>query len=262
MILSYSFLLSKVFTVNDESKYLLLFGVPRINLDKEVVSLCLKYGPLEEVRQVKDYPQEDKFSTIYMVKFRYFLNAIYAKKKLDDRSFMGSCLHVCYAPELETVDETRYKLIERKNMVQRKCVKLSSMNKKKISKADDHLRQQKSLAKELQEDHDHDLPDCFASYTPTTSTMNPKDFLVRQSMIYAWEKDTKEVKEGESMNIDNNQTAGPSKQTQDNCDTSDHQNTSANTSNIAISNLRDVDRDNLTNHHRKRPRINWRSNNK
>ncbi|XP_074593302.1 uncharacterized protein LOC141849038 [Brevipalpus obovatus] len=250
----------KVFTVNDESKYLLIFGVPKIKLDKEVASLCLKYGPLEEVRQVKDYPQEDKFSMIYMIKFRYFLNAIYAKKKLDDLSFMGSCLHVCYAPELETVEETRNKLIERKRMVEKKCAKLTLMNKKKTTYKN-HSKLQKQQAKEPQEGHHFNLPDYFPSSISPISTMNSKDFLVRQSMIYAWKEDTKEDGKEKSVGIVDNQSAGPSKQTQDNYSTSDHH-TLASASDIAISNLRDVDQDNLiTNRDKKRPRINWRSNN-
>ena len=38
----------------------------------------------------------------------------FAKKRLDDWSFYGGVLHVCYAPEYETVQETREKLQERR----------------------------------------------------------------------------------------------------------------------------------------------------
>ena len=37
------------------------------------------------------------------------------------RSFYGGILHVCYAPEYETVDDTREKLHERRRVVARKC---------------------------------------------------------------------------------------------------------------------------------------------
>ncbi|XP_064146047.1 RNA-binding protein 48 isoform X2 [Loxodonta africana] len=37
-----------------------------------------------------------------------------AKRKMDEQSFFGGLLHVCYAPEFETVEETRKKLQERK----------------------------------------------------------------------------------------------------------------------------------------------------
>jgi len=43
-----------------------------------------------------------------------------AKKKLDNRSFFGGILHVCYAPEFETVDDTREKLQERRKVIAKK----------------------------------------------------------------------------------------------------------------------------------------------
>ncbi|NXU52812.1 RBM48 protein, partial [Turnix velox] len=52
-----------------------------------------------------------------------------AKKKMDERSFFGSLLHVCYAPEFETVQETREKLQDRRKYIakatnQRDCFML------------------------------------------------------------------------------------------------------------------------------------------
>ena len=40
-----------------------------------------------------------------------------AKRKLDDWSFFGGVLHVCYAPEYETVQETREKLQDRRKAI-------------------------------------------------------------------------------------------------------------------------------------------------
>lgn len=42
-----------------------------------------------------------------------------AKRKMDEQSFFGGLLHVCYAPEFETVEETRKKLQERNAYVAR-----------------------------------------------------------------------------------------------------------------------------------------------
>lgn len=36
-----------------------------------------------------------------------------AKRSIDNKNFFGGILHVCYAPELETLEETRAKLIQR-----------------------------------------------------------------------------------------------------------------------------------------------------
>ena len=40
-----------------------------------------------------------------------------AKRKLDDWSFYGGVLHVCYAPEYETVQETKEKLQDRRKAI-------------------------------------------------------------------------------------------------------------------------------------------------
>ena len=43
--------------------------------------------------------------------------------KLDGYNFFGSSLHVCYAPEYESVDDLRDKMNERKYIVNVKCNK-------------------------------------------------------------------------------------------------------------------------------------------
>ena len=43
-----------------------------------------------------------------------------AKKKLDNHSFFGKPLHVCYAPEYETVQDTREKLHQRRKIIAQK----------------------------------------------------------------------------------------------------------------------------------------------
>ena len=43
-----------------------------------------------------------------------------AKIKMDDQPFFGSQLHICCAPEFETVEETREKLQERRKVIAKK----------------------------------------------------------------------------------------------------------------------------------------------
>lgn len=43
-----------------------------------------------------------------------------AKRKMDDLEFYGGQLHVCYAPEYESVEETRQKLKERRISIARR----------------------------------------------------------------------------------------------------------------------------------------------
>ena len=71
---------------------------------------CFRYRLLDE------YPSEP-FTDVYWIKFAAIDSARIAKKKMDDRSFFGKNLHVCYAPEYETVQDTREKLKERMDYV-------------------------------------------------------------------------------------------------------------------------------------------------
>lgn len=48
------------------------------------------------------------------MKYRSIKCARFAKKQLDGKSFYGGVFHVCYAPELESVQETREKLEDRR----------------------------------------------------------------------------------------------------------------------------------------------------
>lgn len=110
----------KVYTINQESKYLLIEGVPAVGASKELIELFALYGEVEEYRLLDDYPAE-QFTEVYWIKYRKIQAARFGKRKLDNRSFFGGQLHVCYAPEYESVDDTREKLNERRRMVARKC---------------------------------------------------------------------------------------------------------------------------------------------
>ena len=46
------------------------------------------------------------------------------KRKLDDQPFYGGTLHICYAPEYESTEDTRLKLQERRKDVARRLRKL------------------------------------------------------------------------------------------------------------------------------------------
>jgi hypothetical protein len=48
----------------------------------------------------------------------------FAKKKLDDYSFFGGSLHISYAPEYESVKETREKLQDRRKIIAAKIRQL------------------------------------------------------------------------------------------------------------------------------------------
>ena len=70
-------------------------------------------------RLLDEYPSEP-YTDVYWIKFVSIDSARVAKRKMDNRSFFGKDLHVCYAPEYETVQDTREKLQERRDVIARK----------------------------------------------------------------------------------------------------------------------------------------------
>ncbi|KAL4149760.1 hypothetical protein QTP88_003628 [Uroleucon formosanum] len=99
----------KVYTVNDESQHLLIRGVPSINLHDEVEKLCKRYGNILHIRQVQ-FEDQEEFTHSFHVIFIQIQSARFAKKQMDTKNFFGGILHVCYAPELESIEQTRSKL--------------------------------------------------------------------------------------------------------------------------------------------------------
>ncbi|XP_033950527.1 RNA-binding protein 48 [Pseudochaenichthys georgianus] len=106
----------KVYTINLESNYLMIQGVPAIGVMTELIQLCALYGAVEEYRPLDEYPAEE-FTEVYLVKFQKLTSARAAKRRMDEKSFYGGLLHVCYVPEYETVEDTRLKLQDRRRYI-------------------------------------------------------------------------------------------------------------------------------------------------
>eukprot|EP00064_Thunnus_orientalis_P016798 superscaffoldBa00003410_g16869 len=106
----------KVYTINLESRYLMVQGVPAIGVMTELIQLCALYGAVEEYRPLDEYPAE-AFTEVYLVKFQKLTSARAAKRNMDEMSFFGGVLHVCYVPEYETVEDTRLKLQDRRRYI-------------------------------------------------------------------------------------------------------------------------------------------------
>lgn len=111
-----------MYTVNDESKHLLIFGVPSLNLRQELKALFIKFGKLTQFAITENYPKENFTDNFYAI-YETIQSARIAKKMLDTKNFYGGVLHVCYAPELETLDDVREKLLQRKREVYRQLQK-------------------------------------------------------------------------------------------------------------------------------------------
>ena len=112
----------KVYTIAQESKYLLVQNIPSIvGAMEQLIPYFNQYGSIEQYRKLDDYEKkEGEFIDTAMIKFQRIDQARVAKCKLDDLNFLGSVLHVCYAPECESLDDLREKLVERRTVVQRR----------------------------------------------------------------------------------------------------------------------------------------------
>lgn len=67
-------LLHQVYTINLESRYLMVQGVPAIGVMAELIQLCALYGAVEEYRPLDEYPAEE-FTEVYLVKFQKLTSA-------------------------------------------------------------------------------------------------------------------------------------------------------------------------------------------
>ncbi|XP_028672930.2 RNA-binding protein 48 [Erpetoichthys calabaricus] len=139
----------KVYTINLESSYLLVQGVPAVGVMTELIQLFALYGAVEEYRILDDYPAEE-FTEAYLIKFQKIQSARAAKRKLDEKSFFGGLLHVCYAPEFETLEDTREKLQDRRQFIARVTHnKNKNLPKLEKSKEADSSAINSTLRKEL-----------------------------------------------------------------------------------------------------------------
>ncbi|XP_068145960.1 RNA-binding protein 48 isoform X1 [Drosophila tropicalis] len=111
----------KVYTVASESKHLLVFGVPKIQLQGNLKNKLQQFGKLlscicitqEMVKKI----ELEAFTDVFAVKFDRLEVARRAKRQMDAKQFFGGILHISYAPERETLQELREKLTQRRSEV-------------------------------------------------------------------------------------------------------------------------------------------------
>ncbi|CAL5418910.1 unnamed protein product [Camellia sinensis] len=139
----------RVYTVCDESKYLIVRNVPALGCGDELSKLFGSYGEIEEsqdfaqtlirssasggcdlssglggpmgqkilVCKPKDDEDCEPFTDVYWIKFYVVNNARFAKRKLDEFVFLGNRLQVSYAPHYESLSDTKDKLEGRRKEV-------------------------------------------------------------------------------------------------------------------------------------------------
>ncbi|CAB0003917.1 unnamed protein product [Nesidiocoris tenuis] len=83
----------KVYTVNNESQHLLIYRVPAINLENEVMTLCERFGQVTSLRKlVSNHPNDEVFTDIYHVQYGKIRQASKCNRvlhNLGDRLVIG-----------------------------------------------------------------------------------------------------------------------------------------------------------------------------
>ncbi|KAK2430702.1 RNA-binding (RRM/RBD/RNP motifs) family protein [Trifolium repens] len=106
----------RVYTVSDESRYLIVRNVPALGCGNDLLQLFSTYGQVEECKPM-DAEDCEQFTDVYWIKFLLFSNARFAKRKLDEFVFLGNRLQVSYAPHFESLSDTKDKLEGRRREV-------------------------------------------------------------------------------------------------------------------------------------------------
>ena len=132
----------KAYTIADESVYLLVQNVPSLNgvdVKSDLKLLCSKFGNVVQIESVQfsnstmlcnSVQQPPSFTQMFLVKYSRFVDAIKAKKAIDDFVLLGLPLHICYAPEFENADDTLDKIKTRERYVRLKIAQLKNLTNK------------------------------------------------------------------------------------------------------------------------------------
>jgi hypothetical protein len=120
----------KAYTILQESKFLIVRNVPALGNTEELMKLFSLYGTIEEYRLL-DEEAAVEFTDVYWIKFKNIAEARVAKRKCDDYNFLGKLLDVEYAPQFESLQDTREKLEERRRIVGYKLHQVQASNKPK-----------------------------------------------------------------------------------------------------------------------------------
>ncbi|PKI44346.1 RNA-binding protein 48 [Punica granatum] len=178
----------RVYTVCDESRYLIVRNVPALGCGDELLKLFATYGDIEECKPM-DAEDCEPYTDVYWIKFRLVCNARFAKRKLDEFVFLGNRLQVSYAPQFESLAETKEKLesrrrevIARLNPGRSKASTTCETGALRVSSVDGSSSQQNFNQKR---DLGGTQPIANASSSIVTRVSSDQDYFASQSMNHA-----------------------------------------------------------------------------
>ncbi|KAL1539351.1 RNA-binding protein 48-like isoform X2 [Salvia divinorum] len=129
----------RVYTVCDESRYLIVRNVPSLGCGDELLKLFSTHGPVAECKPM-DAEECEAYTDVYWIKFHQLSNARFAKRKLDKSVFLGNQIQVTYAPEYESLSDTKEKLEGRRREV------LARLNSRRSKGPSDSSREPSSAS--------------------------------------------------------------------------------------------------------------------
>lgn len=103
----------KVYTTAQESRFLVFDNVPSLGVIDQLIRTCRKFGRVMEHRVLDEHPNATDLTDVVWVAFDTLASGRRAKQKLDDTPFFAQLLRVSYAPEYETMEDIRQKLVDR-----------------------------------------------------------------------------------------------------------------------------------------------------
>nr|XP_048322811.1 RNA-binding protein 48-like isoform X1 [Ziziphus jujuba var. spinosa] len=170
----------RVYTVCDESRYLIVRNIPALGCGDELLKLFSSYGDVEECKPM-DAEDCEEFTDVYWIKFRLVSNARFAKRKLDEYVFLGNRLKISYAPNFETLNDTKEKLECRRNEVLARLNPGRSKGSTARNSGAPSSRQPQPINSEQRVSAGLEVPS-RVNNTPITRVSSDKEYFPSQSM--------------------------------------------------------------------------------
>lgn len=114
----------RVYTINDESRFLLVQNVSIFGDIEELAKRFAVFGPISKYCIFDEFERDDEYTNVLCFEYQNIADARDAKRKLNDYNFMSQLIHVTYAPQLESSDDTKTKLLGRRQRVLQRITQL------------------------------------------------------------------------------------------------------------------------------------------
>ncbi|ETV97772.1 hypothetical protein H310_09125 [Aphanomyces invadans] len=109
---------AKAYTVNEESRYILVRNIPALGATEELLQRLGEFGRVERHRLEDDHDDASEYIDVLWVQFDTVTASRRAKALAVKNPFYGSVLQISYLPQDEQPTDTRSKLDERRKLLQ------------------------------------------------------------------------------------------------------------------------------------------------